>query len=461
MLDTTTRTAAIARLRELLGDRLSTALAVRTQHADDPTWHDARPADAVAFPESEQEVAAIVRICAAHQLPVIPYGVGTSLEGHIAAPEGGVCIDLSRLNRVIAVNAQDMDCVVEPGVTRRQLNSHLRDTGLFFPVDPGADATIGGMAATRASGTNAVRFGTMAENVRSMRVVLASGEIIDTARRARKSAAGYDLTRLFIGSEGTLGVFTRLTLKLSPIPEAVIAGVLAFPSVRAACEAVIATIQSALPVARIELLDAETIATLNTYSKLAMPERPTLFIEFHGSPAGIHERRETFMALAGEFGVEALQWASRPEERHRLWRARHDAFWAAKAAWPGQLAMTTDVCVPISHLADIVAWTRAEMEREGLVGPIVGHVGDGNFHVITFSPPDDAARKRRIEDFAERLAERAIAVGGTCTGEHGVGLGKRHLLAKEHGGAIALMRAVKRALDPAGIMNPGKMLPPD
>ncbi|HHN67629.1 MAG TPA: FAD-binding protein, partial [Thermopetrobacter sp.] len=321
MLDTTTRTAAIARLRELLGDRLSTALAVRTQHADDPTWHDARPADAVAFPESEQEVAAIVRICAAHQLPVIPYGVGTSLEGHIAAPEGGVCIDLSRLNRVIAVNAQDMDCVVEPGVTRRQLNSHLRDTGLFFPVDPGADATIGGMAATRASGTNAVRFGTMAENVRSMRVVLASGEIIDTARRARKSAAGYDLTRLFIGSEGTLGVFTRLTLKLSPIPEAVIAGVLAFPSVRAACEAVIATIQSALPVARIELLDAETIATLNTYSKLAMPERPTLFIEFHGSPAGIGEQREAFMALAGEFGAEALQWAGKPEERHRLWRA--------------------------------------------------------------------------------------------------------------------------------------------
>jgi len=453
------RTAALEELSSLLGERLSTARAMRGQHGQDPTWNPALPPDAVAFAESEAEVAAIARICARHGLPVIPFGAGTSLEGHICAPLGGVSIDTSRMNRIIAVHPEDMDCRVQPGVTRRQLNSHLRDTGLFFPIDPGADATIGGMAATRASGTNAVRYGTMADNVRAMRVVLPSGEVIQTAHRARKSAAGYDLTRLFVGSEGTLGITTELTLKLHGIPESVMAGICAFASVEAACNAVIETIQSGLPVARIELLDDATIATVNAYSHLGLAERPTLFIEFQGSPAHVREQVENFTALAKAHGGTLGEWATREEERTRIWRARHDAFWAAKAAYPGMEAMTTDVCVPISRLAECVSQTQADMAAHDLAGPIVGHVGDGNFHVILFSRPDDEAQKAEIAAFSERLVARALSMDGTCTGEHGIGMGKMKYMRKEHGPAVDVMRALKAAIDPQGIMNPGKLIP--
>ncbi len=456
---TAARSAALEELSSLLGERLSTAVAMHSQHAQDPTWNPVLPPDAVAFAESEAEVAAIMGICARHGLPVIPFGTGTSLEGHISAPQGGVCIDTSRMNAIVAVNPEDMDCRVQPGVTRRQLNSHLRDTGLFFPIDPGADASIGGMAATRASGTNAVRYGTMADNVRAMRVVLPSGEIIRTARRARKSAAGYDLTRLFIGSEGTLGVTTELTLKLHGIPETIMAGICAFASVEAACNTVIETIQLGLPVARIELLDDATIATVNAYSHLGLEERPTLFVEFHGSPAHVREQVENFTALAQAHGGTLGEWATREEERNRIWRARHDAFWAAKAAFPGMEAMTTDVCVPISRLAECVTQTQADMAAHDLSGPIVGHVGDGNFHVILFARPDDEAQKAKIAAFSERLVARALSMDGTCTGEHGIGMGKMKYMRKEHGPAVDVMRAIKAAIDPQGIMNPGKLIP--
>ena len=454
------REEALEELRALLGPRLDTSLPVRIQHADDPTWNPARPADAVAFPESEEEVAQIVRTCARHGLPVIPFGAGTSLEGHIAAPFGGLCIDLSRMDAILEVRPEDLDCRIQPGVTRRQLNAFLRDTGLFFPIDPGADASLGGMASTRASGTNAVRHGTMADSVKSLRVVLPSGEVIRTASRAAKSAAGYDLTHLFIGAEGTLGIITELTLKLAGIPESIMAGVCPFESMEGACNAVIETIQMALPVARIELLDEVTIATVNAYSDLGMAERPTLFVEFHGSPAHVREQVEAFSAIAREHGGAPEQWASREEERNRLWRARHDAFWAAKAAFPGMEAMTTDVCVPISRLAECVKETQKDLARHGLKGPIVGHVGDGNFHVILFAEPDDAAMKEKIAAFSERLVERALAMDGTCTGEHGIGLGKLKYMKAEHGPALEAMRAIKAALDPRNIMNPGKLIPP-
>ncbi len=457
---TPAREEALEELRALLGARLDTSLPVRIQHADDPTWNPARPADAVAFPESEAEVAQIVRICARHAMPIIPHGAGTSLEGHIAAPHGGLCVDTSRMDAIIEVNAEDLDCRVQPGVTRRQLNSWLRDTGLFFPIDPGADATMGGMASTRASGTNAVRHGTMADCVKSLRVVLPSGEVIRTARRAAKSAAGYDLTHLFIGAEGTLGIITELTLKLAGIPESVMAGVCPFESTEGACNAVIETIQMALPVARIELLDEVTLATVNAYSHLGMAERPTLFVEFQGSPSHVREQVEAFSAIARAHGGAPQQWASREEERHRLWRARHDAFWAAKAAFPGMEAMTTDVCVPISRLAECVRQTQQDLAEHGLKGPIVGHVGDGNFHVILFAEPGDEAMKAKIAAFSERLVHRALAMDGTCTGEHGIGMGKLKYMKAEHGPALEAMRAIKAALDPGNIMNPGKLIPP-
>ena len=453
-------TSALEALSRLLGDRLSTSRAVRVQHADDPTWNPALPADAVAFPESEAEVAEIVRICAERRVPVIAYGAGTSLEGHIAAPCGGVCVDFSRMNEILEVSPEDMDCRVQPGVTRRQLNSFIRDTGLFFPIDPGADATIGGMVSTRASGTNAVRYGTIAENVKALRVVTANGEVLTAGTRARKSAAGYDLVHLFTGAEGTLGLITEITLKLHGIPETIVAGVCNFPTVKDACEAVIETIQSAIPVARIELLDEATIATVNAYSHLELPERPTLFVEVHGTAGSAREQIELFQEIAQGHGGTPGSWAEREEDRNRLWRARHDAFWAAKAAHPGQVAMTTDVCVPISRLAECVTETQADMREHGLEGPIVGHVGDGNFHVILFSPPEDEARKAAITAFAERLAERAIAMGGTITGEHGIGMGKLKFMERQHGPeAIAAMRAIKQALDPHNIFNPGKLVP--
>jgi D-lactate dehydrogenase (cytochrome) len=443
-----------------LGERVSVASAVRVQHANTTTWVVNQPPDAVAFPSSAEEVQAIVRICAAHGLPVIPFGVGTSLEGQVNAPFGGVSIDFRDMNRVLAVHPEDLDCVVEPGVTRKQLNAFLRDYGVFFPLDPGADAAIGGMAATRASGTNAVRYGTMKDNVLALKAVLASGEMITTSRRARKSAAGYDLTRLLVGSEGTLAVITEITLKLHGIPEAIAGGVCPFPSVEAACEAAIATIQSGIPVARVELLDALQVKAVNAYSKLTLPERPMLFIEFHGSPAGVEEQSARFGEIATDLGGGPFEWATKAEDRTRLWQARHDAYWAALALRPGAKAIASDICVPISRLAECVIATQADVAASRLVAPIVGHVGDGNFHLSILVDMADADELRRTEELLERLVERALAMEGTCTGEHGVGQGKMKYLKAEHGdAALSVMRAIKTALDPQNIMNPGKIVP--
>jgi len=404
-------------------------------------------------------VQEIVRICAAHAVPVIPFGTGTSLEGQINAPRGGVCIDVRDMNRILAVHAEDLDCVIEPGITRKTLNEQLRDQGVFFPIDPGADASLGGMTATRASGTNAVRYGTMKDNVLALKAVLANGELIKTAQRARKSSAGYDLTRLFVGSEGTLGVITEITLRLAGIPEAIAAGVCPFPSVEAACNATIATIQSGIPVARIELLDALQVRACNAYSKLSLPERPMLFLEFHGSERSVSEQSEQFGEIAREFGGGPFDWAVKAEDRTRLWQARHDAYWAARGLRPGASAVATDVCVPISRLADCLTATQRDIADSRLVAPILGHVGDGNFHLSLLVDLDDADEVRRAEGLCERLVERALAMEGTCTGEHGVGQGKMKYLSAEHGDpALAAMRALKRAFDPQGIMNPGKIV---
>ncbi len=452
------REQAIAELKSLLGDRLSTAEAVREQHGDDLTWNKGFPPDAVAFVENTEEVSDIVKICGRYQMPVIPYGTGTSLEGHISAPAGGVSVDLSRMNAILEVNAEDLDCRVQAGVTRKQLNSHLRDTGLFFPIDPGADASLGGMAATRASGTNAVRYGTMRENVMSLTAVMPDGEIIRTASRAKKSSAGYDITRLLVGSEGTLGVITEVGLKLAAIPESVAAGVCPFNSVEDACNAVIMTIQMSIPVARIELVDAETIAAFNAYSDLGLRETPTLFVEFHGTKAGTAEQSALFDDIARELDGGPFEWATREEERNRLWQARHDAFWAIKNRAPGKDYLASDVCVPISRLAECVRATEADIAASGLYGPIVGHVGDGNFHVqLAFDKSDDGDVDK-VKGILERLVERALQMDGTCTGEHGVGLGKMKYLAREHGGALEVMRTIKRAIDPDNIMNPGKIV---
>src|SRR5713226_94957 len=449
--------AAVAALTAKFGNRLVTSRAVREQHANTTSWIENQPPDAVVFPQTTEDVQDAVRICAERRVPVIPFGTGTSLEGHVNAPYGGVSIDFRDMNRVLAVNSQDLDCVVEPGITRKQLNEHLRDQGLFFPIDPGADASLGGMAATRCSGTNAVRYGTMKDNVLALKAVLANGEMITTSRRARKSAAGYDLTRLLVGSEGTLAVITEITLKLHGIPEAVAGGVCPFPSVQAACEAAIATIQSGIPVARIELLDTLQVKAVNAYSKLTLPERPMLFLEFHGSPASVEEQSERFGELAADLGGGPFEWATKAEDRTRLWQARHDAYWAALALRPGAKAIASDVCVPISHLAQCVIATQADIAASRLVAPIVGHVGDGNFHLSILVDMTDADELRRTGDLLERLVERALAMEGTCTGEHGVGQGKMKYLKAEHGDAALLaMRAIKTALDPQNIMNPGK-----
>jgi len=451
--------AGLAALRQRLGERLTVVPAVREHHGNTTTWVANQPPDAVAFPASEEEVQAIVRICAAHSLPIIPFGVGTSLEGQVNAPFGGVSMDFRDMNRVLAVHPHDLDCVVEPGLTRKQLNAHLRDGGLFFPIDPGADASIGGMAATRASGTNAVRYGTMKDNVLALKAVLANGEMITTSRRARKSAAGYDLTRLLVGSEGTLAVITEITLKLHGIPEAIAGGICPFPSVEAACEATIATIQSGIAVARIELLDALQVRAVNAYSNLMLPERPMLCIEFHGSPAGVAEQSARFGEIAADLGGGPFEWATKTEDRSRLWQARHDAYWAALGLRPGAKAIASDVCVPISRLAECVTATQADVGASRLVAPIVGHVGDGNFHLSILVDMSDADEIRRTEGVLERLVERALAMDGTCTGEHGVGQGKMKYLKAEHGdAALFAMRAVKTALDPQNIMNPGKIV---
>ncbi len=451
---------AIGELKALLGERLSTAAAVREHHGTDLSYHTPHAPDAVAFAHTTEEVAAIVRICAENGVPVIPFGTGTSLEGHITAPEGGVTIDLSQMDQIVRVSPEDLDVTVQPGVTRKALNEYLRDTGLFFPIDPGADASLGGMAATRASGTNAVRYGTMRENVLALTVVLADGRIIRTAHRARKSAAGYDLTRLFVGSEGTLGVITEVTLRLYGIPEAISAAVCPFETLEGAVNTVIATIQSGIPIARIELLNATQVRAVNAYSKTDYAAVPTLFLEFHGSAGGVREQIDAFRALAEEFGSGDFAWAEKTEDRNRLWQARHDVAYACAAMQPGKALMTTDVCVPISRLADCILETEADFAEAGVDAPIVGHVGDGNFHVTFAFDKNDAEEIALVKSLSNRLVERALAMDGTCTGEHGVGLGKREFLIAEHGDAVSVMRAIKNALDPEGILNPGKILTP-
>lgn len=446
-------------LRAIAGDRVSVSGSVRDQHGHDEGHHATCPPDAVVFAISTEEISAIVSLCAAYNVPVIPYGTGTSLEGHVAALKGGVCIDVMRMNEVLEVHAEDMDVRVQPGVTRKHLNAYLRDTGLFFPVDPGADASIGGMAATRASGTNAVRYGTMRENVIALTVVMADGRIVRTSQRARKSAAGYDLTRLFVGSEGTLGVITEITLKLYGVPEAMSAAVCSFETLEGAVQTVIDTIHAGVPVARMELLDEIQMDAINRYSKLDYPASPTLFFEFHGSPASVVEQTETIRAISDDNGGSAFEWATQEEDRRRLWQARHDAYYACLALRPGAKGMATDVCVPVSRLAECILETRKDVDDSNVLAPIVGHVGDGNFHLCIVYDPDDTDEAARVHALNERLVLRAIAMDGTCTGEHGVGAGKREFLVAEHGEAVSVMRMLKTALDPQNIMNPGKILP--
>jgi D-lactate dehydrogenase (cytochrome) len=451
--------AVVRALAARFGNRVVTSQAVRQQHGNTITWIENQPPDAVVYPQSTEEVQDVVRLCAAHRVPVVAFGQGTSMEGHVNAPFGGVSIDTRDMNKVLAVHAEDLDCVIEPGITRKALNEYLRDQGVFFPIDPGADASLGGMAATRCSGTNAVRYGTMKDNVLSLKVVMANGDVMTTGRRAKKSSAGYDLTRLIVGSEGTLGVITELTLKLAGIPEAISGGVCPFPSVEACCNATILTIQSGIPVARIELLDALQVRAVNLYSKLALRETPMLFLEFHGTEAGVAEQSERFGEIAREFGGGPFEWTTRPEDRTRLWEARHNAALSTFTLRPGASMIPTDVCVPISRLAECVTETQRDIAATGLVAPIVGHVGDGNFHLTLLIDMDDPAEVKAAKAFNGRLVERALAMDGTCTGEHGVGQGKMKYLLTEHGApALEAMRAIKRALDPLDIMNPGKIV---
>ena len=452
--------AALPILRQRLGDRCADSDALRTQHGHQMTWLVNQPPDAVVFPQSTEEVVEIVRICAAYGVPMIPFGAGSSLEGHVNAPQGGVSVDMSRMNSILAVHPEDLDAVVEPGVTRKQLNEYLRDQGLFFPIDPGADATLGGMAATRASGTNAVRYGTMRDNVISLTAVMPDSAVVKTGNRAKKSAAGYDLARLLIGSEGTLGIITELVLRLQGIPEAIAGGVVPFATVEAACNATILTIQSGIPVARIELVDSLMVKACNAYSKLDLPETPHLFVEFHGSSGSVKEQAEAFGEIAAECGGGDFVWATRPEERTRLWQARHDAYWASFTLRPGAKAIATDACVPISRLAECVTETVADVERSRLLAPIVGHVGDGNFHLTVLVDMNDRDEVARCEGLISRLNLRAIAMEGTCTGEHGIGQGKMKYLGIEQGSGLEVMRAIKRTIDPQGIMNPGKIVVP-
>lgn len=446
-------------LRALLGERLSTARAVREHHGKDASYHAMEMPDAVAFAESTDEVAAIVKLCARHKTPVIAFGTGTSLEGQVQAAHGGVCIDLSGMKRILEVNEADLDCRVEAGVTRKTLNTYLRDTGLFFPIDPGADASLGGMAATSASGTNAVRYGTMRSNVMGLTVVLADGRVIRTGGRARKSSAGYDLTRLFVGSEGTLGIITEVQLRLYGIPEAMAAAVCSFETLAGAVDSVIMTIQSGIPVARIELLDELQVKAINDYAKLDYPVKPTLFFEFHGTEAWVKEQAELVGEIAQEHGGANFRWETRQEDRTRLWQARHDAYFANLALKPGAKGWATDVCVPISRLAECILETRKDIDASGVLAPIVGHVGDGNFHLTFLIDPDDPEEMKRAEGVNDRMVMRALAMGGTCTGEHGVGTGKMRFLQAEHGDALSVMRQIKQALDPDNILNPGKILP--
>jgi D-lactate dehydrogenase (cytochrome) len=451
---------AIGILRQRFGDRLQTGEAIRRQHANTLTWLENQPPDAVIWVETAEEVREVVRVASEHRAPIIPFGAGTSLEGHVNAPQGGLSLDFSRMNRILGVNERDLDCVVQPGVSRRRLNDHLRDLGLFFPVDPGAEeATIGGMASTRASGTTALRYGTMRENVLNVTAVMADGSLVKTAQRARKSAAGYDLTRLMVGSEGTLGVITELTVRLYGIPELILSAVCPFRTLEGACNTVISSMQLGLGVARMEVVDEAAIYAVNKYAKLGLEEAPTLFLEFHGTDISARNQVELFRQIAESEGAIRFDWAEKEEDRRRLWKARHEFYWAVKSTWPGKDTFATDICVPISRLAECVVETQADIKSLGLIAPIAGHAGDGNFHtqpMIDRSHPKDV---EAVETFMERLIARAIRMEGTCTGEHGVGQGKAKYLKDELGAGLATMRAIKTALDPQGIFNPGKILP--
>ena len=451
--------ALIAALQQRFGANCSTAQVIREQHGrDESAFTTVPPPAAVVFAESTQDVSDAITLAAQYQVPVIPFGVGSSLEGHLLAVQGGISVDVSRMNKVLSINAEDLTVTVQPGVTRKQLNEEIKSTGLFFPIDPGADASIGGMSATRASGTNAVRYGTMRENVLGLEVVTASGEVIRTGTRARKSSAGYDLTRLMVGSEGTLGVITEVTLKLYPLPEAVSAATCSFPSIEAAVRTTIQIIQMGIPIARVELIDANTVRMLNTYSKLNLAEGAMLLMEFHGSSAGVKEQAEAVQEISGEHGGKAFEWVTTPEDRTRLWTARHNAYFAAIQSRPGCRAISTDTCVPISRLADCLLESVAEADASGIPYFLVGHVGDGNFHFGYLLDPNSPAERDIAEALNHKLVRRALVLEGTCTGEHGVGLHKMDFLVEETGaGAVNMMRTIKKALDPHGIMNPGKI----
>ena len=447
-------------LQKLLGECLSLSESVREQHGRDESFHASAPPEAVAFAESNEEVAEIVRICVKHKKPIIPFGTGTSLEGHVAALHGGICLDVSGMNKVLEVNDNDLDCRVQAGVTRKQLNQHLRNSGLFFPIDPGADASLGGMTATRASGTNAVRYGTMRENVLGLTVVTADGRIIRTGTRARKSSAGYDLTRLFVGSEGTLGIITEIQLRLYGVPEAISAAVCSFETMEGAVNTTISTIQMGIPVARIELLDEVQVDAINRFADFDYALKPTLFFEFHGTEAWVQEQAEMVKEISTDEGGSDFQWSTREQERQKLWEARHNAYYAALALRPGSKGWPTDVCVPISRLADCILETRRDIEESGLTVPLVGHVGDGNFHLLFLIDPENEEEElQRYQPLNDRLVERALRMGGTCTGEHGIGSGKIKYMEAEHGESLDLMRQIKQAFDPDNLMNPGKMLP--
>jgi len=450
--------SAIAELSLVLGDRLSSAKPDLELHGQSETHFTTMPPDAVAYPENTDEVSKIVRICAAQDCPVIGWGAGTSLEGHTSAVRGGVCVDFSRMNKVLAVNAEDMDVVVQPGITREDLNTDLRATGLFFPVDPGANASIGGMAATRASGTTAVRYGTMRDNVRALEVVLADGRIIRTGSRARKSSAGYDLTSLFVGSEGTLGLITELTLKLQGQPEAVASAICAFDAIEDAVSTVITTIQMGIPMARIEFVDSATATAFNIYAGANMPEVPHLLVEFHGSDTSASEDARRFGEIVDDMGGKGFEWSTKEEDRRALWAMRHNAYYACLALRRGATALVTDICVPISRLAEAVEETRADIANSSIPGPILGHVGDGNFHAILLVEPGNTKELAVAKDLSHRMVERALRLGGTITGEHGVGMGKLDYMQAEHGDGWAVMGDIKRSLDPKNIMNPGKVL---
>ena len=444
-------------LADRFGKRFSTAEAVRAHHGHDEShFTDALP-DGVVWPHSTAEVVEIVNLCREHRVPLIPFGVGSSLEGHILATNGGISVDMSEMKQVIAIHDEDMDAVVQPGVTRKTLNAALHGSGLFFPIDPGADASLGGMASTRASGTNAVRYGTMRENVLGLEIVLADGRVIRSGGRSRKSSAGYDLTRLFVGSEGTLGIITERTVRLHPLPEAVSGATCSFPDVASAVRTVIQTIQLGVPVARIELLDTLTVHAVNRFSKTTLRESPMLFFEFHGSPTSVEEQAQTVQEIARDNGGQDFEWAVRPEDRSRLWQARHDVLFACLNLLPGSRGISTDVCVPISRLAEAIAGTQEDIAASGLIAPIVGHVGDGNFHVVILTTPGDPAQVHASEELGRRIVERALALDGTCTGEHGIGIGKQDFLLAEHGEGVTVMKSLKAALDPLNLMNPGKI----